>query len=194
MAAINDLARIVTINEEIKAVVVRAHRINLLALNAILLSRRAGGVAVGFGVISQELRGFSRNLMQNMQALMNLSFDSIQIVSKHQRYARINDLIHQATELAQYANVTERFALAEERFRQLRLAFSDTYRKLESLVLDADEAARFGDVISRSLKIEAAYGGPYRTLLGEIAKQFSEFINDIPVLLKALSQQVQGWA
>ena len=45
-----DLLRIVRINEEIKRVVSVAFKINIMALNAIFLAKRAGTAARGFGV------------------------------------------------------------------------------------------------------------------------------------------------
>ena len=48
--ASGELARIVRVNEEIKAIVATAFRINLMALNAIFLAKRAGNAALGFGV------------------------------------------------------------------------------------------------------------------------------------------------
>lgn len=53
-----DLLRIVRINEEIKRVVSVAFKINIMALNAIFLAKRAGNAALGFGVLSNELRVF----------------------------------------------------------------------------------------------------------------------------------------
>ncbi|HOI51537.1 MAG TPA: chemotaxis protein, partial [Azonexus sp.] len=68
-AAGEDLRRIVRINEEVKAVVAVAFRINLMALNAIFLAKRAGINARGFGVLSNELRVFSQDLRTQMQTL-----------------------------------------------------------------------------------------------------------------------------
>jgi len=50
-----DLLRIVHINEEIKRVVGVSVKINIMALNAIFLAKRAGTAALGFGVLSNEL-------------------------------------------------------------------------------------------------------------------------------------------
>ena len=49
-----ELRRIVRINEEIKSVVSTAFKINLMAMNAIFLAKRAGQSALGFGVLSNE--------------------------------------------------------------------------------------------------------------------------------------------
>ena len=65
----SELAGFVRLNEGIKGVVLIAFQINIMALNAILLAHRAGEVALGFGVISKELRSLSVELTGLMQEL-----------------------------------------------------------------------------------------------------------------------------
>ena len=77
------------------------HCINLLALDSILLSRWAGTVAAGFGVIADELRSFSRDLSRAMNTLRQLSYESVYVVSEYQRRARISKLLIQAVEKLQ---------------------------------------------------------------------------------------------
>src|SRR5574343_1990987 len=87
-----DLLRIVRINEEIKSVVAVAFKINIMALNAIFLAKRAGSAALGFGVLSNELRVFSRDLRTQMESLRQLIHSSVIEVSRllqHSRYSRL---------------------------------------------------------------------------------------------------------
>lgn len=192
MTATNDLALIVEVNEDIKSVVTLARRINLLALNAILVSRRAGSVALGFGVIADELRGFSKNLTGTMQTLMSLSYQSVQTVSLYQRHVRMNKLIV----LAQAQLMTSTLALKlhpnDDRIHTLRNELLNTYRGLQKLISDADDASRFGSVIARSLKIEATYGNEFNSLLMQIALEFSQYIDAIPAILHRLNRNLQG--
>jgi len=67
-----DLQRMVRINEEIKSVVAVAFKINLMAMNAIFLAKRAGQTALGFGVLSNELRQFATNLQKQMDVLREM--------------------------------------------------------------------------------------------------------------------------
>ena len=67
-----DLLRIVRINEQIKRVVGVSFKINIMALNAIFLAKRAGTAALGFGVLSNELRIFSQDLRDFMSSLTGL--------------------------------------------------------------------------------------------------------------------------
>lgn len=192
MSDSNDLALIVRINEDIKSVVKLARSINLLALNAILLSRRAGSVALGFGVISDELRLFSKSLTQTMQTLMQLSYASVQTVSLHQRHIRMNKLMALASQQIAESNFRVDIQHSVERETLLRRNIIQTYEGLQKLLSDAEDASRFGSVISRSLKIEATYGGSFSNMLAQIALDFGRYIDAIPEILNRLHDNLQG--
>lgn len=192
MSDSNDLALIVRINEDIKSVVKLARSINLLALNAILLSRRAGNVALGFGVISDELRLFSKTLTQTMQTLMQLSYASVQTVSLHQRHIRMNKLMTLASQQIAASDFRVDVQHSVERELLLRRNIIHTYEGLRSLLGEAEDASRFGSVISRSLKIEATYGGNFSNMLAQIALDFGRYIDAIPEILNRLQHNLQG--
>lgn len=192
MMATNDLALIVCVNEDIKSVVKLARRINLLALNAILVSRRAGNVALGFGVIADELRGFSKNLTVTMQTLMKLSYQSVQTVSLYQRHVRMNKLILLAQEQLLTSSTIHKLQADDRRTHALRDDLLRTYKGLQKLIEDAEDASRFGSVIARSLKIEATYGNEFSSLLAQIAVEFSHYIDSIPDVLQRLNRNLQG--
>lgn len=84
-----DLLSIVRINEEIKRVVKVSFKINIMALNAIFLAKRAGTAALGFGVLSNELRVFSQDLRDCMDALTKLIHEC---VTKFLLFYRMSDL------------------------------------------------------------------------------------------------------
>ena len=68
-SGVDALQQSVLIHEEVKVVVVNCFEINLMGLNAILLAKKAGERARGFGVISAELRLLSLELQGEMQRL-----------------------------------------------------------------------------------------------------------------------------
>jgi hypothetical protein len=186
MNTTNELALIVVINEDIKRVVKLARRINILALNAILLSRRAGSVALGFGVIADELRSFSKDLTLSMQGLMQVSYGCVQTVSLCRRHRRMNNLMAQAQQQsAEYASAMGAHGRAQ-RLASLQGQLLQTYEQLQRLLVDAQAASRFGSVIARSLKIEATYGNNFSGLLAQIAQEFAHDIEAIPDLLQRL--------
>lgn len=191
MTDTNDLIAIVRINEDIKSVVRLASRINMLALNAILLSRKAGAVALGFGVISDELRFFSKTLTQNMHNLMQLSYSSIQTVSLYQRHMRMSQLMALASQQIDEPAYKNSIRVSLERDLLLRNNTSKTYECLQQLLHDADDTSRFGSVIARALKIEATYGGSFSAMLMQIAMEFGLFIDAIPEIINRLNNSVR---
>lgn len=187
----NDLVLIVRVNEDIKSVVKLAHSINLLAINAILLSRKAGNVALGFGVISDELRMFSKTLTKNMEALMQLSYASIQTISLHRRYLRMNALMASAAEQITESAYRDYLHSSTEQAMLLRSNTLQAYERLQNLLRDAEDTSRFGSVISRSLKIEATYGGSFSNMLAQIAADFGLFIDAIPEIIDRLNNTMR---
>lgn len=179
----NDLALIVRVNEDIKKIVRLASKINILALNAILVSRRAGDVALGFGVISDELRKFSKELTDIMHNLTVLSYESVQVVSQHQRYLRINHLLTLARDNSDAQFIEAQLFNSNKHALVLQNNLRQGYQFLSKLINDADDSSRFGSVISRSLKIEATYGGQFSILLSQIADEFSDYIDAIHPLI-----------
>ncbi|WP_151031189.1 hypothetical protein [Cellvibrio sp. KY-GH-1] len=182
----NDLALIVRVNEDIKKIVRLASKINILALNAILVSRRAGDVALGFGVISDELRKFSKELTDIMNNLTVLSYESVQVVSQHQRYLRINHLLTLARDNSDAQFIEAQLFNSNKHALVLKNNLRQGYQLLSKLINDADDSSRFGSVISRSLKIEATYGGQFSILLSQIADEFSDYIDAIHPLINEL--------
>ena len=89
----HQLRRIVRINEEIKRVVAAAFTINLMAMNAIFLAKRAGTAALGFGVLSNELRRFAIDLQQQMAMLSEMTYSSVNTVTALLKQARLNRVL-----------------------------------------------------------------------------------------------------
>lgn len=180
---VNDLLRIVRINEDVKRVVTSTRKINILALNAILLSRRAGKSAVGFAVISNELRIFSKDLAACMKHLIKLSHSSLSVVSHFQRYKRINTLWDHTQANSHHPAVTKPLNQSNEKLHQMQQELNTAYSALSRFMDDAESMGRFGSVIARSLKIEATYGGEFHSILAQIATEFSQYIDAIPEIL-----------
>lgn len=188
MRAQNDLARIVRINEQIKGVVRLARAINILALNAIIVSRRAGQVARSFGVISNELRIFSRELTQTMASLRQISYATVGRVSRYERYRRIHELMNLTNLNVKTDLMSKQLTISNKRIKELRQDVFNGYDELTVFLDEAAQSGRFGTVISRSLKIEAAYGGTFSQSLMLVAQQFDSYIESIPGIVGEISE------
>ena len=181
-----DLLRIVRINEEIKSVVGVAFKINIMALNAIFLAKRAGTAALGFGVLSNELRVFSQDLRDGMAALTGLIHGCVTEVSVALQDIRHTALLRQAVEqsaaacgrvvLAAREAENERHAERLARLRkQLRGALDDAFRMVE-----------LGGVLAKSAKIEAAYGQSFAVPLAQVSGEFDGVVEEIRASLESL--------
>ncbi|MBW7902441.1 MAG: chemotaxis protein [Rhodocyclaceae bacterium] len=175
-----DLLRIVRINEEIKRVVAVAFKINIMALNAIFLAKRAGNAALGFGVLSNELRVFSKDLHESMMTLTRLIHESVAEVSVILQESRQDELFRRtAAEVpddARLAAVLERRAARHAECAQRIAALR---RELRMAVEDAARLVELGGVLAKSAKIEAAYGAGFAASLGQVSGEFDGIVEEI---------------
>lgn len=181
-----DLLRIVRINEEIKAVVGVAFKINIMALNAIFLAKRAGTTALGFGVLSHELRLFSQELRQRMTALRDLIYACVGEVSAVLQDIRLTRLLRAAGEncaLPALAGVVQRRE-ADHAAHVTRLG--GLRKELRRALDDAYQLVELGGVLAKSAKIEAAYGQSYAAALTQVSGEFDGVVEEIRSSLEAL--------
>jgi methyl-accepting chemotaxis protein len=175
-----DLLHIVRINEEIKAVVAVAFKINIMALNAIFLAKRAGTAALGFGVLSNELRSFSGQLRETMLSLNGLIHDSVAEVSVlllDSRYSSI--FAAAAAEAPSSARIRAVLEHRESRTAEYRAKLSILRRSLRSSVEDAFRLVELGGVLAKSAKIEAAYGASFSVSLSQVSSEFDGIVEEI---------------
>lgn len=186
------LRRVVRINEEIKRVVTTAFKINLMAMNAIFLAKRAGQSALGFGVLSNELRRFATDLQQQMAALRETTYGSVATVTTLVRQSRISRLLERTQGEAQGDAVGMIRQLVRVR-EESTLARGDEQmaalnRRLAYMIGDTAQLVELGSVLARSAKIEAAYGGGFSTSLMQVSSDFEETIGEIQRSLESLTK------
>jgi hypothetical protein len=186
------LRRIVRINEEIKSVVATAFKINLMAMNAIFLAKRAGQSALGFGVLSNELRRFASDLQRQMAALREATYGSVATVTLMVKQARISRLLERTRIEAQGQgrSVIQELVRARD---ETTLASSDQQmtvlnRRLTHMIGDTAQLVELGSVLARSAKIEAAYGGSFSASLMQVSSDFEKIIGDIQRSLESLTK------
>ena len=182
-----DLLRIVRINEEIKRVVSVAFKINIMALNAIFLAKRAGNAALGFGVLSNELRVFSKDLREGMMALTRQIHDlvaEVSVILQESRYDRVfAEAALAAPDHAQLHTVLER---REARHGERADRIASLRRGLRLAIDDAARLVELGGVLAKSAKIEAAYGAGFASSLGQVSGEFDGIVEEIRSSLDSL--------
>ena len=182
-----DLLRIVRINEEIKRVVAVAFKINIMALNAIFLAKRAGNAALGFGVLSNELRVFSKDLRAGMMVLTRLIHEAVSEVSVVLQESRQDAIFRRtAAGLADPARLRPVLDRRDARHAARAERISALRRELRTAVEDAARLVELGGVLAKSAKIEAAYGAGFAGSLGQVSGEFDGIVEEIRASLDKL--------
>lgn len=181
-----DLMRIVRINEEIKSVVNVAFKINIMALNAIFLAKRAGTAARGFGVLSNELRVFSQDLRDCMSSLTGLVHACVDDVSRMLQDIRHTRLLRQAVAMSSKPEVAAVLAARELENERHAQSLSGQRRQLKRALDEAFRMVELGGVLAKSAKIEAAYGQSFAVPLSQVSSEFDGVVEEIRVSLESL--------
>ena len=181
-----DLLRIVRINEEIKAVVSVAFKINIMALNAIFLAKRAGTAARGFGVLSNELRVFSQDLRDCMSSLSGLVHGCVNDVSLMLQDIRQTRLLRQAVALSNEAHMVAVLARREAENERHAASLARQRKQLKRALEDAFRLVELGGVLAKSAKIEAAYGQSFALPLAQVSGEFDTIVEEIRASLESL--------
>lgn len=188
-----ELRRIVRINEEIKSVVATAFKINLMAMNAIFLAKRAGQTALGFGVLSNELRRFAMDLQKQMTALREMTYGSVATVTALVKQARLNRVLERARKESSGLgrSIIDEFMRSRhgQVYARHREQIAALNRRLSQMIADTAQLVELGSVLARSAKIEAAYGGPFSTSLMQVSSDFERTIGEIQRSLESLTKQ-----
>lgn len=181
-----DLLRIVRINEEIKSVVAVAFKINIMALNAIFLAKRAGTAARGFGVLSNELRVFSQDLRDCMASLNGLIHGCVTEVSLVLQDIRHTRLLREAVALSPLTRMVDVLAERELENERHTQRLSRLRKQLKRALEDAFQMVELGGVLAKSAKIEAAYGQSFALPLSQVSGEFDGIVEEIRTSLESL--------
>lgn len=181
-----DLLRIVRINEEIKSVVGVAFKINIMALNAIFLAKRAGTAARGFGVLSNELRVFSQDLRDGMSSLTSLIHGCVTEVSLVLQDIRHTALLRRAVDLSPAGCGRDVLAAREVENNRHAERLARLRKQLRGALDDAFRMVELGGVLAKSAKIEAAYGQSFAVPLSQVSGEFDGVVEEIRASLEAL--------
>ena len=181
-----DLLRIVRINEEIKSVVNLAFKINIMALNAIFLAKRAGTAARGFGVLSNELRVFSQDLRECMSALTGLIHACVGEVSVVLQDISHTRLLREAAAISRHTAAVAVVAAREAENVRHAEKLASLRKSLKRALEDAFQMVELGGVLAKSAKIEAAYGQTFAQSLAQVSGEFDGIVEEIRDSLESL--------
>lgn len=188
-----ELTAMVAINEDIKEVMRIANEINLAAINAMLISKKIGKSSSGFGVVSSELRAFSRALGEAMHILMTHVSELVIQVAGMIRLGKTLQLQQALGTFAMNRQYLE--AVLAHKTRLLAEAGSALRRQQDqfaSAIAHASKLCVMGLALSYSAKIEAVYGESQAAALKQVAEGVEQAIASILRTLGRLEKQLEG--
>ena len=186
------LSWMVQVNEEIKKVTNLSFGVNLVALNAMLVSKRAGERSRGFGVVSSELRIFSSKLREAMSGLGLRIFDLVNEVAAMQKQSHERDhlqrAMRQGDEMREFIGAS--FVRKEEALLQLTQSMEHERNHLLRHISRTLQLCDMGTALARSAKIESVYGGDMSDTLKQVSGQIEGTIEEILGILIALESRL----
>lgn len=184
----SSLIQAVRINNEIRQVVEASRQVNYVALNALLISRKAGARSLGFAVVARELRTLSRDLEKSMSQLDAVIGDLVTGVASMIGRGRLLDYMGAAAAACtRPPDCMVRTLSGMRRFVEGRQV--DVERDWEILSRHFTQALRLselGGILSRNAKVEAAHGGEMAGALRQVAEQIETSVNQVIGLLRGL--------
>lgn len=176
----------VAINEEVKRVVKISNEVNLAAINAMLIAKRSGRSAAGFGVVSVELRAFSQQLDRVMvevgAVVASLVVSGATLCRQRQRQRILQQV---AGDLASTPLLQK-----EEIINVIGQKIGADIGCLLGGLGKALRLCAIGGAISRSAKIESVHCRQFATELQQVAEQVAQAIEGMMGIVKALQQQL----
>lgn len=182
-----DLLEVVRWNEEIKVVMQVAREVDMAALNAMLLARRADGQVAGFIMVSTELRRFGSSLDQSMRSLGILLHHLVEQVATLRKRARMRRHFERTAVDAKagvwLVDVLSRqdaiIGSAGDRFAVDKIG-------LHGRLGQALRLCDTGRVLSRNAAIEAVYAGSSSATLTEVSRNAGDAIDKVMATLNGL--------
>jgi methyl-accepting chemotaxis protein len=190
----SDLSKSVAINQGLKQVVDISHQINLVAMNAILVAKRAGAQSAGFKVVAMELRIFSQKMEESMDKLSLMIF---QLVHRIADLRKLEKNLRSITETMQKnANGTHQFEYAythkQSAYQELKDATDQEWQTLEKEIRRSLNLCSSGAMLSHNARIEAAYGGSMLADMQQVAGRIEEIMNQAIFHLKQLTKSTRS--
>lgn len=182
-----DFNRVSSLNEGAKELIARSFRVNLLALDAMVQSKRGGSSLRGFDEVSSQMRTSSRDLHHELEELSRLSRAVVDHASQSSKQAHLLRLLGQAASSSRSPLASAAF----ERHRQAQQARAEelkrSWRQVKDTLGSLDQLGMMAVVLSRSAMIEASSGSAeQRAQLNDVSEQFCRNSEVVVNVLKAL--------
>jgi hypothetical protein len=171
--------------EVIRTVSASVRQVNLLALNAIVLTE-SSTVARGFARVANEMRTLSGQLEGEMDVLLSSTTGALRAAAQvlvASRRARILEACRRAApKEAQRLDV-------DAPLRAARAAASEARARVRRSVNQMAKLGLMFTVVSRCARLEAAYGEGIADKLAAVSSDFANASNNISTALASIQEQ-----
>lgn len=177
--------------EDIKLIIEIPFKTNFIAINAMLITRRAGIKSRGFSIIALELRllsGKLRELMNKVSKIIAMMIYDVTILCKSQR---MMGYLQRALVGDQYAIIDSAISHKQAGMNTLNKGIEEGLSSLLSTLENAYELCRTSEEFSRNAKIEAAYGQELSGELKLVAERIETTMDEITASLQMLIHNIR---
>lgn len=183
VASDNDFTRVVALNEATKELLRRSFEVNLLALDAMVQSKRGGGTLRGFDEVSAQMRMWTRDLHEKLERLATATGSVVSHMSEATKEAHLLRILEAAARESGDAQIRASQRALESRHAAITASARADWRKTRDVLDDLDQLGMMACVLARSAMIEATSAGPeLREQLDHVSREFylnSEAVVDI---------------
>lgn len=185
-------AHVVALNEAGKLLTARSFRVNLIALDAMVQSKRVGDTLRGFDEVSSQMRTWSQELQAMVERLNILSRQVVTEVSHSAKQSHTLRLLRLAAANDGRATLREALVVREADRDAQRRMLKKLWRQVNDCVDELSQLGMMAMVLSRAAMIEAA-SAPVLQLeqLAGVSREFARNSEGVVSELKVLSHQVK---
>jgi hypothetical protein len=184
--------RIVALNEAAKQLLSLSYRVNLLAIDAMLQSKRGGGNLRGFDEVSSQMRAWTRELHAQLEQLNTQCNEVIartSLLTKQQHSLR---LLAEADRQSGETGLQRVHAQQRAATEELGAELDRDWRRVRGRLADLDQLGTMAVVLSRSAMIEASTGtDEQRDLLTQVSQEFFQNSQVAVQTIKSILKQVR---
>lgn len=176
------------LNEAAKELLARSAQVNLLALDAMVQSKRGGSNLRGFDEVSWQMRMWSRELHEQLGELGALGASVLARTSLRSKHSRQLQLLTQATVASENVSLSAACERCRSEHEALDTALAVDLRKIRNVLSDIDQLGMMAIVLSRSAMIEAVSGDEQQR--DQLYKVSREFYQNSEAVLETLKMTI----
>lgn len=184
-----NLSLAVSINESLKKVIAISSQINIVAMNAILVAKRAGQQSSGFRVVAMELRLFSQKVEGMMTFLGNLIFELVRRIAELQKMEKRLNLLEltMSKNDASQERLKSSYRLRQTTYLDKYASAQTDWERLEKEIGRSLSLCSAGAMLSHNGRIEAAYGGTMLSDMLQVANRIEDILGQTISTIKQLN-------